>query len=292
METRDAITRDNARILAMLSELLTDRADAVDEALLRELCRDTGLAPEEAFPLALAGAMGMEIADDPADRALFERYLRGRIMRLDAAAYGSDPYFARVSVPEKRRDRWELRRLAYKPCEVFVCGDMTLSPEGRVRPRLGWFDRPFSYPAVLEDGREWMTVTPNEIETMRPAVAAARGSTLAFGLGLGYFAFMASEKAAVSSVTVVERDPDVIALFREELLPQFPQAAKIRVVRADAFDFAREFLPGGGYDFVFTDLWHDAGDGLPLYARMKAFEPLSPSSVFAYWIEPTLRCYL
>ena len=60
------------------------------------------------------------------------------------------------------------------------------------------------------------------------------------------------------------------------------------VIQADAFDFAPKHLPA--YDVVFTDLWHDVSDGLPLYQRMKALEVPGVKSL--YWIEQTLRCYL
>ena len=80
----------------------------------------------------------------------------------------------------------------------------------------------FYFPAVLENGNEWMTVTPNEVETMKEAISQARGRVAAYGLGLGYFAFMASEKSDVTGVTVIERDEQAIRLFEEEILPQFP----------------------------------------------------------------------
>ena len=159
--------------------------------------------------------------------------------------------------------------------------------DGREIPRLGCFRTRVEYPAVLEDGREWMTVTPNEIATMEEAVGRARGQVVAMGLGLGYFAFRASEKDEVEKVTVVERDADVIALFREELLPQFPRGEKIELIRDDAFDFARERLPEMDADFVFVDLWHDTADGTPMYLRMKKLEKLSRAE-FGYWIEPSI----
>ena len=137
-----------------------------------------------------------------------------------------------------------------------------------------------------------MTVTPNEIETMAGALAAARGDVTAMGLGLAYFAFMASQKPAVSSVTVVERDADVIALFKEFLIGQFPHREKIRIVQADAFDYAQNALPAARADFAFVDLWHDVSDGVEPYLRMKRLAPLSPHTAFAYWIEPALLAFL
>lgn len=52
-----------------------------------------------------------------------------------------------------------------------------------------------------------MTVTPNEINTIRPSVEQSRGKVLAYGLGLGYYAFHAAQRADVTSVTVVEKSP-------------------------------------------------------------------------------------
>lgn len=82
----------------------------------------------------------------------------------------------------------------------------------------------------------------------------------------------------------------MIRLFEEHLLPHFPNREKIRIIYANAFDYAAHCAPHEGYDTVFTNLWHDAGDGLPLYRRMKSFE--YPVPRFLYWIELTLRLYL
>ena len=122
---------------------------------------------------------------------------------------------------------------------------------------------------------------------MEEAERRANGQVVAMGLGLGYFAFRASEKPEVARVTVVERDPDVIALFQEELLPQFPNGEKITVVQDDAFTFAEKRLPDFGADFVFVDLWHDTADGAEMYLRMKKFERRT-GAPFAYWIEPSI----
>lgn len=46
------------------------------------------------------------------------------------------------------------------------------------------------------------------------------------------------------------------------------------------------------YDFVFTDLWHDVSDGIDMYLKMKKYEAQNPNTVFAYWIEKSICCYL
>ena len=73
--------------------------------------------------------------------------------------------------------------------------------EGRQIPQIGFFETEFKFPALLENDRIWMTITPNEIETMKEPVDGAFGNVLTFGLGLGYYAYMVSEKENVESVT-------------------------------------------------------------------------------------------
>lgn len=115
---------------------------------------------------------------------------------------------------------------------------------------------------------------------------------LTFGLGLGYFAYMVSEKNDVSAVTIVEQNKDVINIFKRYILPQFRNGGKIKIVKGDAFRYAGEQIAKEDYDFVFTDLWHDVSDGLDMYIRMKEYEKLCPDTVFSYWIEKSMKCYL
>jgi hypothetical protein len=49
-------------------------------------------------------------------------------------------------------------------------------------------------------------------------------------------------------------------------------------------------MPHADFDTVFTDLWHDVADGIPLYQRMKALE--TPGPHYLYWIEKTLQVYM
>ncbi len=160
-------------------------------------------------------------------------------------------------------------------------------------PHIGFFEEEFSYPAVYENGREWMTVTPNEVETMKDAVAEASGRVLTLGLGLGYFTFQASEKENVTSVTVVERDKNVISLFCEFILPQFPHAEKINIVEGDALAYLEKNSPEGKFDFMFADIWHDSSDGLDLYIKLKNIEKrqiggMKSRLLRRYWIERTI----
>ena len=273
---------DNSIFLERVAAFLNGCPDAFDSETVAQTARDCGMDAHEAYLLLLAGAMDLY-----GNRTFSERYLRPCVRRLNPAAYRENAYQKTIRFPAVRAGDWTMRMQQYNPYELFVCGDMEKTFDGRVLPQLGYFTEPFAYPAVLQGGREWMTVTPNEIETMRRPISQAHGNVCAYGLGLGYFAFCACEKPAVRSVTVVERDADAIRLFERYLLPQFPQRQKIRVVHADALEYARELH---AHDFVFADLWHDVSDGLPLWERLQALE--RPGTAYAYWIEDTMRLYL
>jgi hypothetical protein len=110
-------------------------------------------------------------------------------------------------------------------------------------------------------------------------------------LGLGYFAFCTAEKQNVECVTVVERDADVIDLFSKFILPQFPHKEKIKIVKADAFDYLETLSPDD-FDYLFADLWHDQSDGLPLYLTLSRIARNRNLTDVDYWIEPTLLASL
>ena len=155
-------------------------------------------------------------------------------------------------------------------------------------PQIGFFNEEFSFPTVFEDGREWMAIKPNEIETMKVPIEKANGKVVTFGLGMGYFAYMASLKENVSSVTIVERDKNVISLFKTHILPYFQNADKIKIVESDAFDYVKNQMSSEGFDYAFVDLWHDTSDGVDLYVKMKKLEHFSKNTKFEYWIEKSI----
>lgn len=283
---------DNARILQLMSRFLNEAPDFIRPEEVRMLMQDCGVGAQEAFALLLAAAVGLDVEARPADRALYHRYFPRMVHALDPAAFEADAYYRRVRVQGAREGRCALRQGRIAPCEAFVCDDILCLEDGRMIPQIGFFQRAFTYPAILEGGREWMTVTPNEIATMREPIARAHGRVLTYGLGLGYFAHGAACKEEVESVTVVEQNADVIALFRRCILPQLACGEKIRIVQGDAFAFAGARRVDDRFDFAFADLWHDVGDGLPMYRRLRALEERNPNTEYAYWIERSMRCYL
>ena len=222
--------------------------------------------------------------------SLTQTLLYRNARRLDKQAFRADPYLAGVRIPTVTDGRFTLTEARYGRGELFQYDIPDFRAEYTV-PKIGYFSRPVRFPTICERGVPWMSVCPSEISSMRGPIGEADGAVLVLGLGLGYYPFMISSRGNVRRITVVERAPEVIRLFREYLLPQFPHRDKIEIVEADAFDY----LASGearAFDFCFADLWQGAGDGAPLYVRLKEIEAGFPAVRFSYWIEDALKFFL
>lgn len=274
------ITRLYTAYLERCPTLITKEAV---EALTEE-----GLTPLDAVRALVCEILGLNY-EKAHDRELIRDYITPSVRLLDSKRYTEDSYFKSIKIENKKIGDWELRREFYPPYRAVICDDLTILPDGTEIPQLGFFPDGFEFPAVLEGGNEWMTLTPVDMDTCTEAIAAARGRVVTFGLGLGYYAYRAAEKPEVSQVTVVERSEEVIKLFKSEILPQIPFSDKISIVNADAFEYARNIMPKENFDLAFVDIWRDGGDGSEAYKKMKPLESLSPSTEFLYWIEGFIK---
>lgn len=282
----------NNILFKKLSVFINHEADFIRPEFIESLCRDCDISKEEAYCFTLAASIDLDTEKNPRDAEIFEEYFPDMVHLLKNKDYENNPYLKNIKIPTKKLGKWELCYKTYVPYQAFVFDDPKITRDGKIIPQIGFFEKEFSYPAVLENGTEWMLITPNEINTMRAPISGAHGKVLTYGLGLGYFAYMVSEKESVSSVTIVERDKNAISLFRDIILPQMPRKDKINIICDDAFYFAETRLADSDFNFVFADIWHDPSDGVPAYKRLKATEKYLPSADFSYWIEKTLKCYI
>ena len=268
-------------IFERLSKLLNECSD-----LLTNMKPET----EEEYSAMLAGVLNVF-----ENREIMDMYFTEMVHKLEPKKYSSNPYYMQVSFDEDIvSEHWTLGMRSYKPYEAFVCDEFITKDDGRHIPQIGYFEKEYSYPCVLQDGVEWMTITPNEINTMRGPIEKAHGKVITFGLGLGYFAIMTALSDKVDKVIVIEKDSNVIELFEKHILPCFSKdvQSKIEVLCQDAFRFSEELRksPLKPCDYVFSDIWHDPSDGVELYKQLKSLE--RDDVEYNYWIEKTLKWYL
>jgi len=150
---------------------------------------------------------------------------------------------------------------------------------------LACYDKDINATVIVENGETWMSPTLTERNTMALPIKKAHGNVLTFGLGIGYFPYNCILKEEVESVTIIEKNPDIIKLFKEKILPQFNTAKNINIVEGDLFDYYNnEFLKN--FDYIFVDVWKNETDGLSIYEQMMK-KDINTKNI-DYWIEDSI----
>lgn len=274
----------NGRLASLYADYLNNYPDIICEEMICALTEDGDVSVKEALVALLSEIFKLDY-ENKADRAIIRDYLTPSVRTLDTSKYENNPYYKNIKLENIKEDNWEIQIEEYKPYRGFICDDLQIGDDFSEIPPLGFFSKSFKFPAILENGNEWMTLTPVDLDTCDEAIDAAHGKVVTFGLGLGYYAYMVAEKPEVESVTVVELSRGVINLFERYILPQIPSRHKIKIVNADAFEYAENQMGKERFDVAFVDTWRDASDGAPMYERMKGLEKHSPATKFYYWIE-------
>lgn len=295
----------NAALLKVEQFILYQRPSLIEPSTLDNMmthCQQ----PEEAMAYLLCAALGLHL-ENPVNQQFLQGWLLPNLHNLSVEDYRQVPYLSLLGDINCQVGGVKLQQKSYLPCQLFPCGDLSINSDEVLHAPLGFFRQPFQYPALLQGDREWMTLTPNEIITMTAPLENLHGHVLVYGLGLGYYVYQALCQPAVQQVTVVDNNDEILTLFRNHILPlwnkqihnvmPFHEGGRLLLVNDDAFHHAEttHFCCSDGQqaDVVFTDLWHDAGDGMPLYQHMcQLSHPYLDNIDFRYWIEPTIRYYL
>lgn len=212
---------------------------------------------------------------------------------FDVEDFMNNPYFKNIDFYEKHQGDYELRYNEFMPYEVDIYSPPKRLPQMHIDiPRVSCFTHTLKYPAIGQTSIKstWMSVTPNEVYTMSDAISNAKGKVLTLGCGIGYFAYMASLKNEVESVTIVEIEQDIIDLFEKHILPQFQHKEKITIIKEDAVEYMKE-LTDGEFDYCFADIWIGIEDIAPYFSIKEIGRKLRKTKI-DYWIEESFAIYL
>ena len=215
---------------------------------------------------------------------IIEKSIKPAIREVNDSVLVNNPYFQNIDIISIQYKNYALEFDTYYAYQTFAYNDVTFDDDFREIYQIGYSKKDIKYPAISKNNIIWMCITPNEILTMEQSLNDARGKVLTFGLGLGYYAYMASLKEEVQSITIVEFDQNIIDIFEKNILPQFEHKEKINIIKSDAFKYLKE-NDVEKYDYVFVDIYHGANDGLPLYLRFKNYEK---DKKFSYWLENSI----
>ena len=202
------------------------------------------------------------------NQEIMKEFFLDRLKKLDPNEYLNNPYVKTIKGIGKYQ-KYSLRYIEYAPYQLFPYDEITVSKDYKEYSAIGYFDKPFSYLALTNGNNIWMSLNPNEIETMKPFINKAKGNVLVLGLGLGYVPFMMALKDEVKHITIIEKDVDIINLFNQMIYPSFKNKNKITIIKDDAISYTKH---NHRYDYIFADLWHSSEDGLPLFIKLKKID--------------------
>lgn len=276
----EKIEKYNDHAFKLVEYYLKNVKDKIVEEEVKQIC-ECGVSEEFAINLLFARALDVESEE-------FSRIYFSTIIELiNAEEFLQNAYYKSIKISEASEGEYTLKNYTLPAYEVFVKDDIKIEGK-KVTPDLGIFNTEFTFPAIFKNGEMKMRVSPNEINTTRHNIDYARGKVAIFGLGLGYFAYMCSLKKEVSEITIIEKDESIIALFEKHILPQFENKAKIKIVKADAYNYM-ESLNDGVFDYVFIDIYHDAEDGKKVYLTMHDKIKDYKRTKVEFWIEKSIR---
>ena len=92
-----------------------------------------------------------------------------------------------------------------------------------------------TYIHLLIDGQIVMSDTPDEMDDQRDFIRNAKGHILINGLGLGVTLQLVLEKPEVTKVTVIEKNPYVIALVGYHYQQRYSD--RLEILLGDAFTY-------------------------------------------------------
>ena len=207
----------------------------------------------------------LEVEDDQEAIDFISPYIVNNLKKLDYEKYANNAYAKAIKGVGKYKD-CSLEYLSYEPYQIFPSDDISVDGYKEVN-HIGYFDKKFSYLALLKNNEIWMSLNPNEIKTMEPYIEKAQGHVLVLGLGMGYVAYMMANKKEVKSVTVIEKDSNVINIFNNLLWPSFNNKEKIKIINDDALNYLKR--KQRDFNYIFADIWHSPDDGLPLFLKIK-----------------------
>jgi hypothetical protein len=172
------------------------------------------------------------------------------------------------TVPPGRRGPWSVEEFEISAEEASL-ENVRAAINGRRQDRLN----PGRYKRLMHERRGVvMSNTPMEVSTHRFGFYVARGRVLVTGLGLGMFVEAIAAKDRVTSILVVEIDPDVIALVG----PHFADNPRIQIVQGDAYTWKPD--KGDRFDFAWHDIWDEiCADNNPDMAKL--------ARRYAHWVD-------
>lgn len=158
-----------------------------------------------------------------------------------------------VGIPEGQVGPWRVERWVMTETDAWAS-----SLRAALNPQRPYRAVPVgTYTKLTHNGSTIMSDTPDELRDFQMAVLNAKGHILINGLGLGCVVISCLRRPEVETATVIEIDPNVIALIGPHIIDD-----RLTIINGDAFQYKPP--TGQRYQMVWHDIWDTiCSDNLP-----------------------------
>jgi len=232
--------------------------------------------------------------DDVNIKKIINKAKLNEITQLKTSDFSFNPYLKNIKFNNFSSFNYSFYNNHYKPYECFIYKDISSSKSNDYVEinHLGYFPNNYYFQELQQNGITWMSLKPHEILTMEKPISLVSDNVITFGLGLGYFSYMVSNKSNVQNIKIIEKSEVLIKLFENTILNQFINKDKISIECIDMYKYLEKSDAFNNYSYAFIDTYHNEEDGIYTYIKFKNIENKYPDTKFIYWIENSLICYL
>lgn len=133
-----------------------------------------------------------------------------------------------------------------------------------------------------------MSDTPMEKRTNREFVLKAHGDVFIAGLGLGMIVLPIQDKEEVRSITILEKNAEIIELVGKQLHLN----DKVKIIQGDVFE--HEFPKGTKFDTIYFDIWNYVNSDVyknemqllkKKYRKYRQQSKINPNAFMSCWAE-------
>ena len=190
-------------------------------------------------------------------------------------------YFGDEEVPDRKQLPWKMPEIP-PGLHVGKWGDWYITED--TPPLIRGYFRGLVQPEhrnyiLLKEGQTRMSLTPMELESMAPYVAAAHGHVVVVGAGMGVYLYNVLEKPEVTEVTLSEKDEVVREMLDDMGLGTDLYPDKLSVIHKDALEIQQL---SEEVDFLYVDIWELLMDGRALAETSQIWKAIQSKEV-AYW---------
>ena len=108
-------------------------------------------------------------------------------------------YLQNIKFEELKDDKIEVKNVKFYKNQLFFTDEYIIDGIDEVA-NIGYFDEDVYFPVLYEDNEPWMSIVPSEINTMNTDINKMYGNVLILGCGLGYIAYMLSQKENIKKI--------------------------------------------------------------------------------------------